>query len=112
MCDTSAYTHQPHQQGNRHVAGRDRTHIRISNDKAWSNPGQCLTGPNLDEEKNILVYGVSELGIEKAAGKLEKVMLDLKENDEGSNFGWRLAVHGGSVCDAVWCIGIAAERGL
>ncbi|MED6220206.1 hypothetical protein PIB30_042637 [Stylosanthes scabra] len=68
---------------------------------------------NRDGEKNIFVYAVLALDIGKVARKTrEKRLLDMKESDEGSNFGRQLAERGGSDFNMVWCIGIIAERRL
>ncbi|MED6139869.1 hypothetical protein PIB30_087979 [Stylosanthes scabra] len=42
----------------------------------------------------------------------KKMTRDMKKSEEGSNFGRRLAEHGGSNFNIVWCIGITAERRL
>ncbi|MED6218464.1 hypothetical protein PIB30_026799 [Stylosanthes scabra] len=49
----------------------------------------------------------------KSCQKTEKKgLLDMKQGDEGRNFGRRLAERGGSDFNTVWCVEILAERRL
>ncbi|MED6221174.1 hypothetical protein PIB30_051909 [Stylosanthes scabra] len=48
-----------------------------------------------DEEAKRSQRTCGDIG--KGAGKLKKATVDMEEDDEGNNFGWRLAARGGSV---------------